>query len=45
MFWNAVTFGAAKFQVDVKEVEGARGVWPKCLVDVKQGKSEYVNGP
>ena len=22
MFWNAVTFGAAKFQVDVKEVDG-----------------------
>ena len=21
MFWNAVTFGAAKFQVDVKEVD------------------------
>ena len=43
-FWNAVTFGAAKFQVDIKEV-GGRGVWPKRPVVVKRGKSEYVDRP
>ena len=34
------------FQVDVKEGGGmGRGVWPKRPVDVKRGKSEYVDGP
>lgn len=42
--WNAVTFGPAKFQVDVKE-GGRDGVWRKRPVDVKQGRSEYVDGP
>ena len=37
-------FGAAKFQVDVKE-GGGGGVWPKRPVDVKRGESEYVDGP
>ena len=38
--------GAAKFQVDVKEGEGGmEGVWPKRPVDVKWGKSEYVDSP
>ena len=41
-FWNAVTFRAEKFQVDVKKGEGG---WPKRPVDVEQGKSEYVDGP
>ena len=42
-FWNTVTFGAAKFQVDVKE--RGRGLWPKRPVDIKWGKSEYVDSP
>ena len=39
--------GAAKFQVDVKEGGGGvgGGVSPKRPVDVKRGKSEYVDGP
>ena len=40
-----MTFGAAKFQVEFKEVEGWGSDRPKCPVDVKQGKSEYVYGP
>ena len=39
-------FGAAKFRVDVKEAGGGGGgVRPKRPVDVKRGKSEYVDGP
>ena len=37
--------GTAKFQVDVKEGGGGGGVSPKRPVDVKRGKSEYVDGP
>ena len=36
------------FQVDVKEGGGmgrGGGVWPKRPVDIKRGKSEYVDGP
>ena len=44
-----MTFEAEKFQVDAKEGEGGRegggGFWPKRPVDVKQGKSDYVDGP
>ena len=38
-FWNAVTFGAEKFQVDAKEGEGGRGGGGVLR------KSEYVDGP
>ena len=39
-------FEAVKFQVDVKEGGGGgEGVWPKPPVDVKRGKSEYVDWP
>ena len=41
--WKAVTFGAAKFQVDSKEEEGE--VWPECPVGIRWGESEYVDGP
>ena len=41
-----MTFGAAKFHVDVKEGGGGEGsLTSKRLVDVKRGKSEYVDGP
>ena len=40
-----MTFGAEKFQVDVKKGEGGGGGWPKRPVDVEQGKSEYVDSP
>ena len=45
-----MTFGAEKFQVDANEGEGCGGerggtVWPNRPVDVKQGKSDYVDGP
>ena len=41
-FWNAVTFGEAKFQADVNKVGGGGGrVWPKCPVDIKWGRSEW----
>ena len=43
-FWNVLTFGAAKFQVDIRE-EGKGGCLTKRPVDVKQGKSEYVKSP
>ena len=46
-----MTFGVAKFQVHVKEWRGEggggveMGVRPERPVDVKRGKSEYVDGP
>ena len=47
--WNVLTFGAVKFQVDVKVVKGGggggEGGLTKRPADVKRGKSEYVDGP
>ena len=38
-------FGAAQFQVDVKEEGGGEGVWPKRPVDVKRGEVNMSTAP
>ena len=40
-----MTFGSAKFQVDAKKGEKGWRVGPKHPVDVKGGRSEYIDGP
>ena len=44
-FWNVLTFGTAEFQVDIREEGKGEECLTKRPVDVKRGKSEYVDRP